>query len=162
MHHKWRSNDVTFLRYKVRRTEFFVILDHFFPLWSSLQLKKSWRYYHFTLAYRKWQLYVVWFLRSGVRQTEYFLNLDHFLHIYTRLQPRKSKFWKNEKISWRYHQSIQVYHKWQWYDVMIPEIWNATDRIFLSFWATFCPFSPVTIQKIKILKKWKKSLEQSF
>ena len=27
---------------------------------------------------------------------------------------------------------------------------------FLSFWAIFCPFTPLTTQKIKILKKWKK------
>ena len=30
---------------------------------------------------------------------------------------------------------------------------------FLSFWTIFCPFTPVTNQKIKILKKWKKHLE---
>ena len=41
---------------------------------------------------------------------------------------------------------------------MIPEIWSPTDRIFLSFWI-FCPFTPLTTQKLKILKKWKKHLE---
>ena len=30
---------------------------------------------------------------------------------------------------------------------------------FLSFWTIFCPFTPLTTQKIKILKKWKKHLE---
>ena len=25
---------------------------------------------------------------------------------------------------------------------MVPEIWNVTDRIFLSFWTVFCPFTP--------------------
>ena len=30
---------------------------------------------------------------------------------------------------------------------------------FLSFWTIFCPFNPLTIHKIKILIKWKKSLE---
>ena len=25
---------------------------------------------------------------------------------------------------------------------MVPEIWNATDRTFLSFWTVFCPFTP--------------------
>ena len=30
---------------------------------------------------------------------------------------------------------------------------------FLSFWAIFCPFTPLTTQKIKILKKWKRHLE---
>ena len=29
----------------------------------------------------------------------------------------------------------------------------------LSFWTVFCPFTPLTTQKIKILKKWKKNLE---
>ena len=28
---------------------------------------------------------------------------------------------------------------------------------FLSFWTVFCPFTPLTTWKIKILKKWKKS-----
>ena len=32
---------------------------------------------------------------------------------------------------------------------------------FLSFWSIFCPFTPLTAQKIKILKKWKKFMETS-
>ena len=32
---------------------------------------------------------------------------------------------------------------------------------YFSFWAIFCPFTPLTAQKIKILKKWKKHLEIS-
>ena len=43
---------------------------------------------------------------------------------------------------------------------MFPEIWCTTDRFFLSFWAIFCLFTPLT-RKIKILKKWKKRLEIS-
>ena len=27
---------------------------------------------------------------------------------------------------------------------------------YFSFWAIFCPFTPLTAQKIKILKKWRK------
>ena len=42
---------------------------------------------------------------------------------------------------------------------MIPEIWSATDRTFLSFWTNFCPFSPLTAWKMTILKKWKKHLK---
>ena len=39
---------------------------------------------------------------------------------------------------------------------MVPEIWSATDRIFLSFCNTFSPtFTPLWAQKIKIWKKWK-------
>ena len=39
--------------------------------------------------------------------------------------------------------------------MMVTEILSMTDRIFLSFWTIFCPFTPLTTQKIKILKKWK-------
>ena len=38
---------------------------------------------------------------------------------------------------------------------MVPEIWSTTDRIFLSFWTIFCPFTPLTTQKIKITKNEK-------
>ena len=47
---------------------------------------------------------------------------------------------------------------------MVPEIWSATDRIFLLSWTFFCPFTPLTAQKIKIYKKkkkkWKKKILQ--
>ena len=44
---------------------------------------------------------------------------------------------------------------------IVPEIWSTTDRTYLSFWAMFCTFTPLTTQKIKILKKWKQDLEIS-
>ena len=36
-----------------------------------------------------------------------------------------------------------------------------TYNCYLSFWAIFCPFTPLTVQKIKISKKRKKHLEIS-
>ena len=45
---------------------------------------------------------------------------------------------------------------------MVLEIWHACARQnFFSFWTIFCSFTPLTMQKIKILKKWKKRLEIS-
>ena len=41
-----------------------------------------------------------------------------------------------------------------WY--IVPEIWSAPDRIFLSSWAMFCPFTSLTAWKIKMKKKKKK------
>ena len=72
-------------------------------------------------------------------------------------QQGKSKFWKNEKNAWRYYHFTRVYHKWKSNDVWLLryEMWQN----FLLFWATFCPFTPLTTQKIKILRKWKKQLE---
>ena len=43
---------------------------------------------------------------------------------------------------------------------MVPEIWSATDKIFLSSWAIFCPFTPLAAQIMKI-SKMKKRLEIS-
>ena len=62
VHHKSRSYDVWFLRYKVQRTKFFVILGHFLPFdppnnpknQNFEKMKKStWRYHHFTQVYHK-------------------------------------------------------------------------------------------------------------
>ena len=50
------------------------------------------------------------------------------------------------------------------YDHMVYCSWDmAHDRCncYFLFWAIFCPFTPLTAQKIKILKKWKKHLEIS-
>ena len=50
------------------------------------------------------------------------------------------------------------------YDQMMHGSWDMEhDRCncYFSFWAVFCPFTPLTTQKIKILKKWKKHLEIS-
>ena len=44
---------------------------------------------------------------------------------------------------------------------MVPEIWSTTGNV-LSFWTIFCPFTPLTTQKIKILKIWKNCPEISF
>ena len=94
VYHRWRSYDVWFLIYKVRWTEFFVILGHFLlfdpnnnPKNQNFgkmkkKKKKAWRYYHFTFVYHKWQSYYVWLLRYGAPQTEFLVILDHFLPFY--------------------------------------------------------------------------------
>ena len=38
---------------------------------------------------------------------------------------------------------------------MVSEIWSVMDRIFCHFRLFFCPFTPLTTWKIKLLKKWK-------
>ena len=45
---------------------------------------------------------------------------------------------------------------------MVPDIWSATDRIFLSFWTIFLfPFTPSNNPKNQNLKNWNKQLEIS-
>ena len=55
---------------------------------------------------------------------------------------------------------IIILHKCaQNYDQMMYGSWDMVhdECIFFSFWAIFCPFTPLTAWKIKILKKWKKA-----
>ena len=40
---------------------------------------------------------------------------------------------------------------------MVPEMWSMTDRIFSHVGPLFYPFSPLTTQKFKILKKEEKT-----
>ena len=76
-------------------------------------------------------------------------------------QPEKSKFWENEKTPG----DIIILHKCtKNYDQIMYGSWDMVrDRCnrYFSFWAIFCPLTPLTAQKIKILKKWKKHLEIS-
>ena len=96
---------------------------------------------------------VIWY---GVQWREFWVFLDCFLPFY--LLPNNSKnqnFEKIKKRPWRYYHFTQVYHKRKSYDVWFL-------RLFLSFWTVFCPFTAITTQKTKILKKWKKRLEILF
>ena len=67
------------------------------------------------------------------------------------LKLQKSKFLKNEKNCWWYHH-LNVYQKSQSYDVQFLRYeWGR--QKFLSYWAIFYPFTPLTICKIKIFRK---------
>ena len=87
-------------------------------------------------------------------ETEFFVLLSNYW-------PRKLKFGKKCKkylgIFWFYICVPQMTIIW----CMLSEIWSTTDIIFVIL-GYFCPFTPLTTQKRKILKKWKKRMEMSF
>ena len=66
------------------------------------------------------------------------------------------KKWK-KKNTWRYYHFTHVYHN---DNQMMHVSWDigcdSHSLFFLSFWTVFCPFTHLTTQKIKILKKWRK------
>ena len=70
-------------------------------------------------------------------------------------QPGKLKFWTNEKNQLKISFHTYVYHEWKSYDYNSWDMKRGRQN-FLSFWATFCPFTTLTTSKIKILKKIKK------
>ena len=92
-----------------------------------------------------------------IRQT--FLPFWTIFCTFTPLTTRKIKsLKKNEKTTWRYYHFAYVYHKWQSYDVWFLRYgaWRTEFFVILDY---FCPFTPLTNQKLKILKQWKNLLE---
>ena len=107
--------------------------------------------------YQKSYSYDVWFLRYRVRQTKYLVILGDFLHFYhlSLLMIPKIKILK--EISEKKCLEILSFYS---YICTINEdhmIYGSSNircnrQKFLSFWVFFCPFSPLTTWKIKILK----------
>ena len=92
-----------------------------------------------------------------------FIIMEYFLPFYRPMGPRKSNFWQNEK-------TLE--------DIIILQMFNINDShmiygfsdmlcnrqnffVIFDHFLPFYPLPPLTTQKIKILKNWKKLLELS-
>ena len=85
-----------------------------------------------------------------------FYHFGPFLSFYTPSKPKNQNFEKNETMTG----DIIILHKCATNDNhMMYGSWDMRHdrRNFLLFWTSFCPFTPITIWKIKILKNWKKT-----
>ena len=76
--------------------------------------------------------------------------MGHFLRFYPpppqKKNPSKNQnFEKIKKIHFTWVPKTKIIWDMEWH-------WQN----FLSFWAIFCSFTPLTSQKIKTLRKWKK------
>ena len=94
----------------------------------------------------------------GAWQAEFFVILAYFLHFYPHNNPKNQNF----EIMKKPPGDIITLHMCTINDNhMMYGSWDmeCDGQNFLSFWTVFCPFTPLTTQKIKILKKWKKHLE---
>ena len=142
-YHTWKSCDVWFLRYGSRQTEFFLILNHLLPFY-----KIAWRFHNFTQVYHKWLSYDIWFLRYEVQQTECFCHLGPFFDLLPlsskNENSKKMKKTSGDIILHKYTKNHMLYCSWD----MVCDGCNC----YFSFWAIFCPFTPLTAQKMKILK----------
>ena len=81
--------------------------------------------------------------------------MGYFLHFHPSKSPKNQNFWKNEKSPGNIV-ILQMCTKN--YDQMMYGSWGMVcDRCncYFSFGAIFCPFTFLTAQKIKILKKMK-------
>ena len=85
--------------------------------------------------------------------------LEHFLPFYPP-NPKNQNFEEIKKT----HGNIIILHMCPINDNhTMYGSWNIEhdQQNFLSFWTIFCPFTPVTTQKVKISKNWKMFLEIS-
>ena len=76
-------------------------------------------------------------------------------------KPEKSDFRKNEKICWRYHHFTHVYQKPQSCEIQFLICKVRQNFCHFGLFFAFLTPSTLTIQKSKVLKKWKKHLEMS-
>ena len=91
-----------------------------------------------------------------------FVILGHFLHFYYTSNLKIKVFKKFKKLTKKTCGDIIILHMCTINDNhMMYGSWDMEcDRYnFLPFWVIFCPFTPVTTQKIKTFKKMKKTPE---
>ena len=88
-----------------------------------------------------------------------FIILDCFLPFYPPNNPKNQNFQKLKKVPG----DIILHNCTKNHDHMLYCSLDMAHNEFnyFSFWAIFHPFTSLTAQKIKIYKKWKKSLETS-
>ena len=137
---KWQSNDLSFLRYEVRQTEFFVNLDPFLHFYLPHSIPPppvtTWK----SNFWKKWKTsgdiiilhmcninenHVVcgsWYMECNGHN---FLSFWTIFCPFTPLTTPKKIFWKKGKKLWRYYHFTHVYDKWQ------------------NFFVIFDPFLPI-------------------
>ena len=90
--------------------------------------------------------------------TDVIVTLDYFLPIYPP-PPNSPKNENFKKIKQTAGYIIILHSCAKNCDRMLYCSWDTahdTCNFYFPFWAIFCPFTPLTDQKIKISKKWKK------
>ena len=150
--------------YIERDRQCFLVLDHSLDFYApppnnpenqnfEKMKKNKWRYHHFTQAYHKWQSYDTRFLRYEMK-----CNRQNFLSSW--VIPNSPK---NENITQKKNTpgDIIILNKFtKNHDHRLYCSWDmARDgcNCYFSIWAILFPFTPLTAQKLKISKKWKKT-----
>ena len=70
---------------------------------------------------------------------------------------KNENFKKKKKNTERYHHFTEVYQKSWSYAILFLRYGTWQMYCYFSFWAILFPFTPITAQKMKISKKWKKA-----
>ena len=148
--HKWESYDVWFLRYGVQRTEFFVILDHFLPIYlpnnpkiqNFEKMKKKPGDIILHKCTTNDMMYGSWDMKHDGEN--FFVILDHFLHFYTPKNPENQNF---EKLKKAPGDIIILQKCTENHDHMLYcslDMARNGFNCYSSFWAISCPFTSLT------------------
>ena len=155
VYHKWRSYHICFLKYKVRQTEALIILGHFLPFQPQTTQKIK------TLTLKKTpgdnMILYICTINGNHMMYGSFVILDHFLHFYLPKDPENQNFEKMKKTPediilqmCTVNDNHIMYGYWDM---------ECNKHNFLSFWTSFCPFTPVKPKKSNFCKNKKKCLE---
>ena len=98
-------------------------------------------------------IYGSWNIRCN-RQN--FLSLWAIFCPFSPLDNLENQNFNNEKNTWIYYHFTHLHHKWLSYDVWFLR-YGAQQTQFFVILDCFCPITPLATQKLKILKKWKKT-----
>ena len=144
---------------------FFALLSHYWPgkLKFGKMLKKSADIILLRMCTinQGHMMYGSWDIKC--KGQSFFAILGHLFCPLTLLATEKIKILKILKNAWRYYcftvcttnDNHELWH------LIYQAEYISTDRIFLSFWAIFCPFTSLAAHKMKILKQRKKHQEMS-
>ena len=107
-----------------------------------------------------YMLYCSWYMAHN--RCNWYFSFWTIFCPFTSQQLEKSKFKKNEKSKKKKMPGYIIILQWctRNHDHMLYCSWDIVHNrcnCYFSFWAIFCPFTSLTAQKIKILKKWKTS-----
>ena len=145
------------------KRQFFVILDHFLPLYPPMDpenqnfLKDRKKNLH-TLSFYKHDSHMCMVPQIWSATNRLFCHFGPFFALFYNSTNLKNQNFKKMKKPLGDIIALHMYHKWKSY-VWLLRYGTSDGQNFLSFWTIFCPFTLLTTQKIKILKKWKKYLE---
>ena len=166
MYHKWKSYDVWFLRYEAWQTEFFITLNHFLSFCPPKNPKNQ----NFLKMKRPENIITLHMCTINDNHITYgFWDMKHdrqnFLSLWTIFCPfTPVETWKIKilkKMKKRLEIYIIILHKCtKNNDHMLHCSWDTMCdgcNSFFYFGLFFCPFTPLTTQKIKIKKKLKKA-----
>ena len=160
VYQKLQSYEVLFLTYGMRDIIFchFEPFLPFYPLTTpKIKIWKKWKKHLEMSSFytcTKNPDHMMYGFSDMKRNRQFLVILGHFLPFYHTKNP------KNQNKTWRYH-STQVSQKSWSYAILFLRYGAWWMYCCFSFWVIFSTVSPLTTQKIRILKNEKKHLDIS-